>query len=109
MALYRRTRSTRLLVVSLVMASLLTITVDFRGGQRGHFESFGSKLALTVIGPLQNAVSKAFHPVGAFFSGLAHVGSLESENAALEAENARLRSQSIRSVSIERDRDRLLK
>jgi hypothetical protein len=30
MALYRRARSTRLLVLTLVMLSLLTITIDFR-------------------------------------------------------------------------------
>lgn len=109
MAIYRRARSTRLLVVSLVMISLMTITIDFRGGRRGPFETVGSKLVLTVVGPLQNGVSKVFHPVAAFFGGLVHVGSLESENRALKEENARLRNQASASVSIERERDRLLK
>jgi rod shape-determining protein MreC len=108
-AIYRRARSTRLLVLSLVMVSLMTITVDFRGGRTGPFETFGSKVALTVVGPLQNAMNTVFHPIAAFFSGLVHVGSLESENKALREENARLRSQASTSISIERERKRLLR
>ena|SRR3989442_5370066 len=107
MALYRRTRSTRLLVVSLVMLSLMTITIDFRGGRSGPFETLGSKLALTVVGPLQEVVSKVFHPIGAFFSGLAHIGSLESENRALRAENAQLRTQANTTLSTARQLRRL--
>ena len=107
MALYRRTRSTRVLVMSLVMASLITITIDFRGGRNGPFEAAGSKIALTVIAPLQSAVSRAFHPVASFFSGLAHVGSLESDNRALRVENERLRAQSSKSVSTQRELARL--
>src|SRR6266567_785271 len=109
MALYRRARSTRLLVVSLVMASLITITVDFRGGQHGPLESFGSKLELTVIGPLQSAVSKVFHPVSAFFGGLAHIGSLDSENRRLRADNQRLRTLVAENVTINRELARLRK
>jgi rod shape-determining protein MreC len=109
MALYRRARSTRLLVVSLVMASLITISVDYRGGQSGPLETFGSKLELTVIGPLQGAVSKVFHPVAAFFGGLVHIGSLASENRNLRAENERLRTQVAQSVTTQRELRRLQK
>ena len=107
MALYRRAHGTRVLVLSLVMASLMTITVDFRGGRSGPFETAGSRLALTVVGPLQDAMSKVFHPIGAFFSGLAHIGSLEAQNRQLQRENDRLRSESSQSLSFERERDRL--
>ena len=85
MALYSRPRTTRLLVVSLVMLSLLTITVDYRGGQAGPLETMG-KGALSVVGALQGAVSRVARPIGSFFSGLAHVGSLRSENDRLKAE-----------------------
>jgi len=85
MALYSRPRTTRLLVVSLVMLSLLTITVDYRGGQAGPLETMG-KGALSVVGALQGAVSRVAQPIGSFFSGLAHVGSLRSENDRLKAE-----------------------
>lgn len=107
MALIRRAHGTRVLVLSLVMASLMTITIDFRGGRSGPFETVGSRLALTVVGPLQDAMSKVFHPIGAFFSGLAHIGSLEAENKRLRGENERLRSQTSQSLSFERERDRL--
>lgn len=108
MALYRRTRGTRLLVVSLVMASLLTITIDFRGGQSGPFEVAG-RAALTVIGPLQDGVSRVFRPVGAFFSGLAHVASLQSDNRSLRDEVRRLQDQASKNVSTQRELERLQK
>jgi rod shape-determining protein MreC len=89
------------------MLSLFTITVDFRGGQRGPFETFGSRVELTIIGPLQQAVSRVFHPISAFFVGLTHVGSLESENRALKDEVQRLRTQVNQSVSTKRELERL--
>ena len=101
MALYRRTRSTRLLVASLVMLSLLTITVDFRGGRSGPFEAVG-RGALSVVGPLQSAVSRIFRPIGGFFSGLAHIGSLQDENRRLRAEVEALKRQNASTVSIRR-------
>jgi len=85
MALYSRPRTTRLLVVSLVMLSLLTITVDYRGGRTGPLETLG-KGALSVVGAFQGAVSRVARPVGNFFSGLAHVGSLRAENDRLKSE-----------------------
>jgi rod shape-determining protein MreC len=106
MAVTRRSRSTRLLVVSLVMASLITITIDFRGGQNGPLELAG-RAALTVIGPLQDAVSRVFRPVASFFSGLARVGSLEGENRRLEAEIERLEQLAGSQVSTERELTRL--
>lgn len=83
MALYSRPRTTRLLVVSLVMLSLLTITVDYRGGQSGPLELMG-KGALSVVGALQGAVSRVSRPIGNFFSGLVHVGGLRAENDRLK-------------------------
>jgi rod shape-determining protein MreC len=106
MAVTRRSRSTRLLVVSLVMASLITITIDFRGGQRGPLELAG-RAALTVIGPLQDAVSRVFRPVASFFGGLARVGSLEEENRRLESEIERLQQLAGSQVSTERELTRL--
>src|SRR6266508_611781 len=85
MALYSRPRTTRLLVVSLVMLSLLTITVDYRGGRAGPLETMGEG-ALSVVGALQGAVSRVSRPIGNFFTGLAHVGSLRAENDRLKAQ-----------------------
>jgi len=100
-ALYRRARSTRLLVITLVVASLLTITVDYRGGHGGPFEIAG-RATQTVVGALQGAVSKVIHPVSAFFSGLGHIGSLSSRNKQLQAEIQRLQQQHAHDVSLER-------
>jgi rod shape-determining protein MreC len=105
-AVSRRARSTRLLVVSLVMASLVTITIDFKGGSTGPLELAG-KTALSIVGPLQDAVSHLFRPIGSFFSGLAHVGSLESDNHRLQDEITRLRQAAGTRVSTERELERL--
>ena len=95
MALSRRVRSTRLLVITLVLASLVTITLDYRGGQSGPLELAG-RGALNVIGPMQQAVARVVHPIGAFFSGLAHIASLESENHRLKDEVQGLRNEAVR-------------
>ncbi len=111
MALYSRPRNTRLLVVSLVMASLLTITVDYRGGQRGPLEAAGEG-ALQVVVALQNGVSNVVHPIGSFLSGIAHIGSLRAENDELRAKVKALEAQQSKAVSDKRiiqEQNRLLK
>ena len=82
MALYRRARNTRALVISLVTLSLVTITIDYRGGDSGPFELAG-RATLSAVGALQAAVSRLFRPVGSFFTGVARVGSLQQENERL--------------------------
>jgi rod shape-determining protein MreC len=91
MALTRRAgRSTRLLVITLVMASLVIITVDYRQGRSGVFAELGREAA-SIVTPMQSAVSRAFRPIGSFFQGLGHIGSLESENRRLHDDLERLR------------------
>jgi len=85
MALYRRARTTRLLVIGLVMASLVTITLDFRGGDAGPLAGLG-RTALGVVGPLQEAVSNVFRPVTDFIQGVTRIGSLRAENQRLREE-----------------------
>lgn len=82
MATYRRARTTRLLVVGLVLASLLTITLDFRGGETGPLAGLG-RTALGVVSPLQEAVSNVFRPVADFIQGVTSIGSLRAENEGL--------------------------
>jgi rod shape-determining protein MreC len=101
MALYSRPRNTRLLVVSLVMMSLLTITVDYRGGDKGPLEAAG-RGALQVVVALQSGVSKIMRPIGAFFSGIAHIGSLRSENEKLKAQIKALEARAGQTVSDKR-------
>lgn len=101
MALYSRPRNTRLLVVSLVMASLLTITVDYRGGEKGPLEAAGQG-ALQVVVALQSGVSAVIRPIGAFLSGIAHIGSLRSENEALKKKIKALEARASQSISDKR-------
>lgn len=82
MAIYRRARSTRLLVVALVLVSLVTITLDFRGGESGPLAGLG-RTALGVVSPLQEAVSNLFRPVADFVQGVTNIGSLRAENERL--------------------------
>jgi rod shape-determining protein MreC len=106
MALYGRARNTRLLVVSLVMLSLVTITVDYRGGQSGPFEVAG-RGALSIVGALQSGVSKVIHPVSAFLGGIAHIGSLQAENDRLKSQLQAARDQTSHAVSMERENKEL--
>ncbi|MEW6058725.1 MAG: rod shape-determining protein MreC [Actinomycetota bacterium] len=92
MALPSRARSTRLLVVMLVSISLITITVDFRQGEQGPLASIG-RFAMTVITPLQEAVSKVTHPIGNFFSTLVRLPSIRDENERLRMQIAELQAQ----------------
>ena len=106
MALSRRARSTRLLVITLVFISLMTITIDYRGGQSGPLEAAG-KGALTVVGPMQQAVARVAHPVGAFFSGVVHIASLQSENRQLQQEVRNLRTENTQAGEAVSENDQL--
>ena len=74
MAIRGRTRSARGLVILLVVASLVIITVDYREGRSGPLAKLSDGLQSVVI-PMQNGVSKVFHPVAAFIGALAHLPS----------------------------------
>ena len=87
MAIRTRPRSTRLLVVILVSASLAIITLDYRGGTTGPMASLG-RTAKAAIAPLQVAVTDVTRPVSNFFSGLANLPSLADENLRLKDELA---------------------
>ncbi len=109
MALSRRAqRSTRLLVVSLVILSLVIITLDYRESDKGPLESAGSAL-FSVVAPMQDAVATAFRPVGAFFSGLTHIGSLQSENRDLTRQIETLKAQNSQVANLTRQLDELQK
>jgi rod shape-determining protein MreC len=108
MALYSRPRNTRLLVVSLVMLSLLTITVDFRGGQNGPLAEAG-KGAEAVVGALQGAVSRVVRPISNWITGVVHIGSLRSENDRLKDQIRALEANSGKELSQKRELEQLKK
>ena len=107
MAVRSRARSTRLLVVALVSVSLVTITIDYREGTSGPLASMGDA-ALTVVGPLQEAVTKVTHPIGNFFSTLFRLPSIRHERDilrervdALETQLSETRSDQQRLADLE--------
>jgi rod shape-determining protein MreC len=87
-----RPRGTRLLVVALVSLSLAIITLDYREGTTGPLAEAG-RWTQTAMAPLQQAVWTVTRPVGDFFSGLAHLPSLERENTDLKNQVADLQTQ----------------
>ena len=91
MAIRQRPRSARLLVVSLVAASLAIITVDYRGGDEGPLEAAG-RAVNTAIAPLQRAASSVVQPVANFFSDLADLPRLAERNDELAAQVEDLRA-----------------
>jgi rod shape-determining protein MreC len=92
MATYRRARSTRLLLIGLLLASLVTITIDSRAGDRGPLAALG-RIGLAIVSPLQEGVSAVVRPIGSFFSNVFRAGSLQAENEALQDTIAELRIQ----------------
>ena len=83
MAIRQRSRSARLLVVSLVAASLAIITVDYRAGEEGPLAAAG-RATSSALAPMQRAVSNVVQPVSNFFSSLAKLPSLSRHNAELQ-------------------------
>lgn len=106
MATYGRIRSTRLLVIGLLLASLVTITVDARGGNQGPLAAAGRLLG-GIVGPLQEGVSAVFRPVGSFFGNVFRAGTLADRVEILERENTRLQSQLRDASTFEAERDQL--
>jgi rod shape-determining protein MreC len=82
-AIRQRSRSARLLVVSLVAASLAIITVDYRAGDQGPLAAAG-RATSSALAPLQQAVSNVVQPVSNFFSSLAKLPSLSRRNGELQ-------------------------
>jgi rod shape-determining protein MreC len=99
-------RSTRLLVVVFISLSLATITLDSKQGESGPLAGLG-RGALEVMAPMQRAVTNGFRPISDFFTGLAHLPSLEAENQQLRNELAGARAQVGVQSSIEADNQRL--
>lgn len=102
----RRLRSTRLLLVGLLLASLVTITLDARGGREGPLAAAGRVMG-AVIGPLQEGVAAVFRPVGSWITNVFRAGSLAQENAALEEEINLLRRRIQEELALRRENEEL--
>jgi len=91
-ATHGRIRSTRLLVLGLLLASLVTITLDARGGERGPLAAIG-RVVGGIVGPMQEGISAVFRPLSSFFSNVFQAGSLAERVDQLVTENADLKRQ----------------
>ena len=100
------TRNTRLLVVALVALSLAIITMDYREGATGPLAAMG-RGAQAFMAPLQQGVTSATRPVGNFFSGLAHLPSLEQENQGLRDQVAALQAQAAANGQVQQQLEQL--
>jgi rod shape-determining protein MreC len=92
MALRSRPRNTRLLVVTLVCVSLLTITLDYKEGDSGPLAGLG-RISLSIVAPLQEAVTRVTRPIGDFFSAITQLPSLRRENEQLQDQIATLENK----------------
>jgi rod shape-determining protein MreC len=87
----RRSRRT-LTVIVLVVASLTIISIDLNG--RTHSLTSGVKsVANGIFSPIRGAVVDILSPIGNFFAGSLHYGSLQSENEKLQATIGQLRAE----------------
>jgi len=81
-----------LTVVVLVVASLSIISLDLNS--RTHSLTSGVKsVANGVYSPFRDAVVDVLNPIGDFFAGAVHYGSLQSQNQKLRAALGELRQQ----------------
>jgi rod shape-determining protein MreC len=81
-----------LTVVVLVVLSLTIISVDLNG--RTHNITSGIKsVANGVYSPFRHAVVDIISPIGDFFAGAVHYGTVQSENQQLRATVGRLRAE----------------
>ncbi len=78
----------------LVVVSLSIISLDLNG--RTHSLTSGIKsVANSVFTPLRDGVDDLLNPIGDFFAGAVHYGSLQSENETLQATVAQLRAEQV--------------
>ncbi|HVX20686.1 MAG TPA: rod shape-determining protein MreC [Acidimicrobiales bacterium] len=92
MAKPRRSRRTLTTLVVLLLISVTVITLDATG--KGHTLTSGIKsVATSVFSPFRSGVNDIIDPIGDFFAGAVHYGSLEEENHKLQAEIGALRMQ----------------
>jgi rod shape-determining protein MreC len=106
MRIFDRTRRTRLLVALLLSAAVVLVTIDFRTKGDGPLDAIGRGI-MTVIGPIQDAVSHALRPVGNFFAGFTQVPSLKAEIGRLQRDNALLTQRERQVGDITRENDEL--
>jgi rod shape-determining protein MreC len=106
-AVYRRSRRHRFVLVLLALTSVTVLTLDYRGAGDGALESVRQS-ARDAFAPVQAAADRAVSPVAGFFSTVAHYGTLKSENTRLRRQLDEARAEAIRGADADRERQGLL-
>jgi rod shape-determining protein MreC len=106
-AVYRRSRRQRFVLVLLVLTSITVITLDFRGEDDGVLDGV-RRGARDVFAPVQSAADRVFAPVGDFFGGLTRYGDVKAENDRLRGELEQARGELLRQAGADRERQSLL-
>src|SRR4030095_10571543 len=88
---YERPRRGRVIFVALLLTAATRITIAFRQRPGGPVDRL-QRVATSVFGPLQRAVTGVLRPVGDAFAGIAETGSLRRRNRALQGEGDRVRA-----------------
>lgn len=107
MAVYRRSRRHRFVLVLLALTSVTVITLDYRGAGGGALESVRQS-ARDAFAPVQAAADRVVSPVTGFFNTVTHYSNLKSENARLRRELDAERADAIRGADADRERQGLL-
>lgn len=108
MAVYRRSRRHRFVLVLLALTSITVLTLDYRGGGNGALESV-RRTARDAFAPVQSAADRVVSPVTGFFNTVTHYRDLKSENARLRSQLDAARAEAVRGADADRERQELLK
>lgn len=107
MAVYRRSRRHRFVLVLLALTSITVLTLDYRGTGNSALETV-RRSAQDAFVPVQSVADRVVSPVTGFFNTIGHYGSLKSENAKLRRQLDDARAAAIRGADADRERQGLL-
>jgi rod shape-determining protein MreC len=102
LAVYRRSSRPRFLLLLLVLTAITLVTVDTRANRGGVTGTIRGG-AHDVFAPIQSATHSVLRPIGDFFTGAFHYGSLKKENAQLRDQLAQARGQALSSSEAQRE------
>jgi rod shape-determining protein MreC len=101
-AVYRRSARPRFILLILVLTAITLVTIDTRSNGGGVTGTIRSR-AQDVFAPVQSATHSVLRPIGDFFTGALHYGSLKRENAQLRDQLAQARGDALGSADAQRE------
>ena len=102
MAVYRRSTRPRFILLILVLTAITLVTIDTRSNGGGITGTIRSG-AQDVFAPVQSATHSVLRPIGDFFTGALHYGTLKRENAQLRDQLAQARGDALGSADAQRE------